>query len=272
MLNDKASTFDEKSKETKILICGFGNIGKHIYSELSSLNVKVYDRFKIADPDYGSIDVTNIKDEYSIAFICVPTDMKEDGSVDISNVEDCVNRVKSDIIVIKSTIPIGFSNYLCNKYNKNIIYSPEFYGTTIHAINNPDFLILAGDIKLCDKVADLYHKVKPANFKIRFTDFKTAELVKYMENSFLGLKVTFCAEFYDIATRIGVSYNQLRELFVMDRRMGDSHTYIDPEKPYYDSHCLNKDIPGLIEFCNTCNIDVPLLKMMNQINKDKKEK
>jgi UDPglucose 6-dehydrogenase len=73
--------------------------------------------------------------------------------------------------------------------SKNIVFSPEFYGTTIHAPSNLNFLILGGAAKNCSKVADLFHLIKPASFRIRFTTTKTAELVKYMENCFLGLKV-----------------------------------------------------------------------------------
>jgi hypothetical protein len=35
----------------------------------------------------------------------------------------------------------------------------------------------------------------------------------------------------------------LRELFILDKRMGDSHTFVYKDKPYWDSHCLNKDVP-----------------------------
>jgi UDP-glucose 6-dehydrogenase len=82
----------------------------------------------------------------------------------------------------------------------------------------------------------------------------------------LALKVTFCAEFANIANEFGISYPKLREIFVLDERMGDSHTFISSDKPYYDSHCLNKDIPGLITQTNKAH----LLEAMLSINKQKK--
>ena len=160
---------------------------------------------------------------------------------------------------------------LIEKYEKNIIISPEFYGTTIHALNEPNFLILGGEKKLCSKVADLYHRFVKSDFHIHFTDSKTAELVKYMENSWLATKVTFCSEFYHIAKEIGVDYNELRELMCLDHRFGNSHSYIDPEKPYYDSHCLNKDIPAILKFCEDNITHSPMLlnivKVINEIDK-----
>ena len=127
-------------------------------------------------------------------------------------------------------------------------------------------MILAGDKFKTQKVAELYQRVKTKNFRIHFTDYKTAELAKYMENCFLALKVTFCSEFYDIADEMGISYPELRELFILDERMGDSHTYVDPDHTYYNSHCLNKDIPGLISQTKRAH----LMKAMHKINQDKK--
>lgn len=255
-----------------ILICGYGNIGRKTYKELEGLNelghnIYIYD---INNP----YTFDNLECHYDFAFICVSTDMLPDGSCDTSNVYDCVGKVDADIIIIKSTIPPGTSFDIQQKFlNKAIVFSPEFYGTTIHAPTTLNFLILGSDDKSsCSKVADLFHLIKPASFRIKFTDYETAELVKYMENCFLALKVTFCAEFYDVAQYLGVDYNDLRECFVLDERLGESHTYINPQQPYYDSHCLNKDIPGFISFCEDKGYSTPLMSTVNNINKNIKEK
>lgn len=122
---------------------------------------------------------------------------------------------------------------------------------------------------LRDRVAELYAYVKNGYYKLRFTDSVTAELWKYMLNSFLALKVTFCCEFADIAEKFGVSYPELRELFVMDERVGASHTYVYPDKPYYDSHCFNKDVPALVSFADG---HAPLIASMNDLNIRRKKK
>lgn len=252
-----------------ILICGYGNIGQKTFNEISPLKnqghiIKIYD---IQRPDTYS----NLDEIYDFCFICVSTDKLPDGSCDISNVQEVANKINSKIFIIKSTIPPGTTDKLQDSLpNKQFVFSPEFYGTTIHAPTNLNFLILGGKKKNCSKVADLFHLFKPASFRIHFTDFKTAELVKYMENCFLGLKVQFCSEFFDIANAIGVDYNDLRECFVLDERLGESHTYINPEQPYYDSHCLNKDIPGLISFCKG-KVSTPIMDSVNKINLKKKE-
>lgn len=243
-----------------ILIVGYGNIGKHIHKELEHAGkIDIYDKFQ---PEY----MLAYTKEFNFAFICVPTEMLPDGSVNISEVENAVRDTNAKVLILKSTVPVGTCEMLKNKYKKNIVFSPEYYGTTQHCPTSPNFLILAGDRTSMDKVAELYQRVKTKDFRITFTDYKTAELAKYMENCFLALKVTFCSEFYDIAKQFGISYPALREIFIQDERMGDSHTYVNPEQTYFNSHCLNKDIPGLISQTDRAL----LMKAMYKINQDKK--
>lgn len=250
----------------KLLIVGYGNIGTHVHEDLKPLikkgfEIDIYDPFKEG--------VSTKKDiTYDIAFICVPTDNNEKGEVQIKDVEAAVKETNADIIVIKSTIPVGTSKYLKTTYNKNIVFSPEYYGTTVHAPAHPNFVVLAGDKDDLNVVANMYAQIKDGTFRIKYTDYKTAELAKYMENCFLALKVTFCCEFADIAKDFGINYPELREIFIMDQRMGDSHTYVDPEKPYYDSHCLNKDIPALVNQTNKAK----LMRSCMEINLNKKNK
>ena len=226
-----------------ILIVGFGNIGTHIYDEFpESMRNGAF----IYDPKKGYSEDSILEMKYDFAFICVPTDMHEDGSCNTNIVDSMLGRINADVVIIKSTVPVGFTESMVDKYQmKNIVFSPEYYGTTVNSPKSPNFLVLAGRKEDCSKVAQLYY-FKGANFHVRYTDYRTAELAKYMENCFLALKVTFCAEFATIAKDKGVSYPELREIFVLDERMGNSHTLISDDAPYYDSHCLNKDIPALI--------------------------
>ncbi len=199
-----------------VLIIGYGVVGKNLAKELEPIDYEIRD---INIPEYNN----STNKTYRVAFVCVPTEMLPDGSVDTSCVEDAVANVKAQVIVIKSAIPPGTAKTLSNRYSKHIVVSPEYYGATIHAIATPDFLILGGAKGDCQKVAELYYEFKPSDYTIRFTTWETAELSKYMENCYLALKVTFCNEFADIAHSYGVSYPELREVFVSDPRVGRSH-------------------------------------------------
>ena len=71
-----------------------------------------------------------------------------------------------------------------------------------------------------------------------------------MENSYLAMKVSFCSQFYNLCKQYDLSYEELRELFVLDPRVNNSHTFIYEDKPYWDSHCLNKDVSYIAYQCN----------------------
>ena len=86
-----------------------------------------------------------------------------------------------------------------------------------------------------------------------------------MENCYLATKVVFCNQFNKISEQIGVNYEELRELFIKDPRVDPSHTFVYKDKPYYDSHCLNKDVSALAEFTNN-----EFLKMVIGINDKEK--
>ena len=271
---------------SKYLICGFGNIGKHILKEFESISDEfaIYDKYCHAQNINGkNIDIGDesiLDDDYDIAFICVPTEMNDDGSCDISEVEWIYDRLsKSDnvnTVVIKSAVPVGTAGTLFSKYTEEpsyqwcptIVISPEFYGTTQHAEESPNFLILGTKIGNANSVVQLYQRVKDASFRFIFTDWKTAELVKYMENCWIATKVTFCNEFATIAKYFRINYNELRECWLADPRVSPSHTFVYEDKPYYDSHCLNKDIPALISFANSKS---PLMEAVNTINKARKD-
>lgn len=251
-----------------ILICGFGNIGKHILEEFKAIakDITVYDAYRWP---YNIDDLLRI--EYDYAFICVPTEMNiEDGSANISEVEKCISKIKADVIIVKSAVPVGTSELFASRGIHNIVISPEYYGTTQHSLLSPNFAILGGEKAYTLKAAQLYSIVKDGSFKFIFTDSKTAELAKYMENCWLATKVTFCNEFAAIAEQMGINYEELRECFIADERVNPSHTFVYKDKPYYDSHCLNKDIPALLHQCRISNASAPLMTAVDTINRSKK--
>ena len=211
-----------------------------------------------------------MENHFDIAFICVPTNALSDGSCDTSAVHDAVKAVDADIYVIKSTVPPGTSALLANQYHKRIVFSPEQYGETQHAEKDTSFLILGGDKKDCAKVAELYSRVKPGAFRVIYTSWEAAELSKYMLNSFLAMKVTFCNEFADIAAKLDIPYPELKELFIQDDRVGPSHTWVYPDEPYYDSHCFNKDIPAFVKFAEKIGVPVPVISAVDTINRERK--
>ena len=153
-----------------ILICGYGNIGKHLYKELEPLEDKeiatidIYDKYKNVEINE---DFPDTDKHYDFMFVCVPTEMNEDGSANISEVVDCINTFTgADTIVIKSTLPITTWELQIKK--SNVVISPEYWGTTQHC-PEPNFLILGGYQDYTNKVVQLYNKLKDGYYKYYLT-------------------------------------------------------------------------------------------------------
>lgn len=252
-----------------ILIVGYGVVGHNLYQELSKLQPDVYDKFKTRYNTKRDI-------KYDFCFICVDTPyIDKDNPCDISEVKNAITENDADIYIIKSTILPGTTNYLNSKfYRKNIIFSPEYYGGTQHCNNFKfDFTILGGDKEDCIKVQQLLQEVYDARHTFRIVDGATAEFTKYMENCWLGINVSFCNQMHESIEKFNklndtnVKYEEVRECWRLDERMPESHTYVYREHPFYDSHCLNKDIPAFADF-----LDVYLFKAMIEFNEMQKKK
>src|SRR2546421_4691945 len=185
------------------------------------------------------------------AFVAVPTNRRPDGSGDTSIVDATVSWLNTERIVIRSTVPVGTTDRLTRETGKRIVFQPE-YGpgeTPDHHFNDPrrvNWVILGGDREDTVAVADLYKQAFSAELVIHQSDARTAELTKYMENCFLALKVTFCNEFYELAQQFGVDYNELRELWLLDPRIGRSHTFVLPDDRGFGGRCLPKDVAAMV--------------------------
>lgn len=222
------------------LIIGYGVVGKNLDEEIKALESDIYDKYKRID---GKRNIT-----YDVAFICVDTPYTDDRVNDIQEVKNALMENEADLFIIKSTILPGTAETLEAVTGKNIVVSPEYYGSTQHA-NNFDFAftILGGDQVNTLKAQQILQHCYDARHKFHHVSFLEAEIVKYMENSWLGYKVSFMHQFKDICDNHGVAYEKVRELFILDPRVNPSHTFVYNDNQYWSSHCLDKDIPAIAE-------------------------
>ena len=238
----------------KIAIIGYGYVGKAVENYFK-------DHFEVIiyDPNIVASNTQAECNKADLAVICVPTPMGEDKSVDISIVEESVAWLQTPLILIKSTIPPKTTEMLVEKYNKNICFSPEFIGEGKYVVqwwkdkNYPhptdmkyhDFHIVGG--KKAYEVLEFFKKVSGPEPKYAATDSRTAELCKYMENSWGATKVTFCNEFALIAEAMGVEYDALRELWLLDGRVERMHTAVFKQSRGFGGKCFPKDVNGIVE-------------------------
>lgn len=287
---------DVLNKEPKVLLIGYGWVGQFVHKYFTKADIWTpsrglqlrttydvdgqsnYTSFEPFEKDgikslkKGYNAATTEDEKWDVAFISVPTPMKPDGSCDTSMVEEAVKmwRDHVDLFVIRSTVEIGTTDYLREEYKVGVVMQPEYVGETlghpnIEVIRDP-FIILGGLKHDTQKAAEAWSRVLHANCKIRQTTALTAELCKYMENSFLGIKVLFVNEFRQLAEQIGVDYLELREAWLDDPRIGRSHTLAYKQNPGFSGKCLPKDINAVVKAAKDAGSPLKLMEAALKIN------
>ncbi len=246
----------------KIGIVGYGHVGRAM-SELFK-EASIYD-----EPlGIGKRDEINACD---VAFVCVPTPSNVDGNCDTSIVEEVISWIESKTIVLRSTVYVGFTRKMCERYKKSIVFQPEYYGETVSHpfsdLNNRTWLSFGGDKDAVNRAINAYKTVYTSNVQIYIANSDEVEFAKYMENTFLATKVIFCNEMYEISRKLNIDYNQAREIWLADPRIGRSHTFVYEDNLGYGGSCLPKDMSATIAQAEKVGADVTLLKAVDEKNK-----
>ena len=202
-----------------------------------------------------------------VYFVCVPTPMYEDGSADLSIVEsvleDLANIPGDRIAVVKSTVPPGSTDTWNKRYNQmglHVIFNPEFL-TEANAINDmreQNRIVLGGPRPYINTVRNIFQRAFP-KVPIIKTSATTAEMVKYVTNCMLAVKVSFANEVAQIcealdADGLNIDYDKVVEYAKVDRRLGETHWSVPGPVPTHDGryvrgfggHCFPKDINALM--------------------------
>lgn len=241
----------------KVGVIGNGFVGEaqaFAFSPISDL--RVYD----VDP----LRATNTKedvDQCDFIFICVPTPMKKDGTQDLSYIEKVFElAISGPIYIIKSTVLPGTTRSLQEKYNNlNIVFSPEFLTERTAKLDmlTQSRIVLGGRKELTQKVAELFD-IRFKNRHIIQTDSQTAELIKYMNNTFFATKVSIVNEFKLLADKIGANWDDALYGFASDGRIGDSHLHVPgPDgRLGYGGTCFPKDVNALLSFAKENGVNL----------------
>ena len=226
----------------------------------------------IIDPKFND---NKIKDfmgkDFDAVFVCVDTP-KGDNTKILDPVLDELNTYigQKTPVCCKSTATPEYYAWAQETYqNINVIHSPEYLSSknNIEKFQNQTFCILGGDPYACEVVADIFWtRLDKLNAsKIHTTDIKTAALVKYAENFFLGLKVSYFNELYKIHKSLGCksTYEHFAALVGSDPRIGKSHTQVPgwDGKYGWGGHCLDKDNYEFMQFSESS-----LVKFINELN------
>ena len=179
------------------------------------------------------------------------------------------------IIVIRSTIMPGTCDKFADivekvsdkKRNENfaIVDNPEFLreGTAVHDYFFPPLTLIGSDnLDAAEKVAGLYRQL-PA--EVIMTDLKVAEIMKYVDNTYHALKVSFANEVGNICTELGIDSFKVMDIFCKDKLLNISPYYFKPGFAYGGS-CLPKDLKGFQTLAHDLYTDVPVIDSIDKTN------
>jgi len=267
------------SKKGNISIFGCGYVGQALYHGLSPyFSIKIYDKFK---KGYDTlIDTIN---HSKVIFVSVPTPVKNNGSQylsDLVNSVSAIDQVSSErkIIVVRSTVLPGTMEMLKNTFpNQGFVFNPEFLTerTYVNDFINSNRIILGSDNEEDMKIVEDIYRVRFPQTKIFKVKPKEAEIVKYVCNCFFAVKVSFMNEIKEICDKIGIDFNIVKDMFIADQRVGNSHT----EVPGFDGFkgfggkCLPKDLKSFINFGNEIlKLPMNTFKSADEVNERVREK
>jgi GDP-mannose 6-dehydrogenase len=146
-----------------------------------------------------------------------------------------------------------------------IVDNPEFLreGTAVNDYYNPPITLIGSDnLVAAKRMAELYSDL-PA--EIIITDLKVAEIMKYVNNTYHALKISFANEVGNVCSELGIDSHLVMDIFCKDKQLNISPYYFKPGFAYGGS-CLPKDLKGFQTLAHDLYIDIPVIDSIHLTN------
>ncbi len=223
--------------------------------------------------------------ESDMSIICVGTPLGEDGNLNLEYIYQTAKQIGEvlkykdsfHIIVIRSTVVPGTNQRVSEIISEisgkkvnidfSVVSNPEFLreGSAVQDYYNPPFTLIGTDNDEAARV--MKHIYEKVNGEFIRTEIKIAELIKYVNNSFHALKVTFTNEVGTICKKLDIDAYELMNIFCKDKKLNISPYYLKPGFAYGGS-CLPKDLNALKTMARDLNIKVPVLSSIELSNQN----
>jgi GDP-mannose 6-dehydrogenase len=233
-------------------------------------------------------DYKNAVINTDISLICVGTPSSKEGHLDLSYIYKVAQEIAEGIkdkktfhvVVIRSTVLPGtnkkVSNIIEKVSNKKanvdfaVVSNPEFLreGSAVNDFYNPAVTVIGTESdEALNIMKELYNEVIAP---IEITDIEVAEIIKYINNSYHALKITFGNEVGNICKKLGIDSHKVMDLFCKDSHLNISPAYFKPGFAYGGS-CLPKDLKGLRSLAQDNYLKVAILEAIDTSNENQKK-
>jgi len=234
----------------------------------------------------ATTDVRECVAQSEMALVCVGTPSDEAGRLNTAHVRHVCEQLGDALretsapfsVVVRSTVLPGTTGGLLapileersgrkRGQGLQVCFNPEFLreATALEDYDNPPKVVVGcDDLAGARRVSSLYAHLDAPLFH---TSLHAAEMVKYLDNVFHALKITFANEVGAIARAVGVDSHDVMRIFCADRKLNISEHYLWPGFAFGGS-CLPKDLRALVAQAQDLGLAVPLLQSIATSNRE----
>lgn len=238
---------------------------------------------------FFTTDLRDAIHKNKIIIIAVGTPPKENGELDLSAIQAVAELLgtamnEEKIIIQKSTAPMGTSELIEELIQEKIakrgldirfevVSNPEFLkeGSAVNDFMSPDRIVIGtANEKAKKPLKQIYSPFMKREYKIIWTDRRSAELIKYAANAMLATKISFMNLIARISEAAGADIRKVRQGIGSDPRIGPDFLY--PSGVGYGGSCFPKDIRSLSLLTKELleNKDLDLFGLVDSINRDQR--
>jgi UDPglucose 6-dehydrogenase len=264
----------------KIAVIGCGVVGGAVADGLERLGHEI---FRHDPAKFGTTVSEVIQFAPEVAFICVPTPQREDGSCNTNIVESVISELLAGkyigTIAVKSTVEPGFTQRMYDKHVKNVVthrvprlaFVPEFLrekSAFYDFTEGHDTLVVGtnegANVRVFDKIVKAHGRYPKEIVHLTLTE---AELVKYFSNVFNAARITFANGFYDICQKLGADYTAVKNAVATRGTFTDMYLDCNEKFRGFAGPCLPKDTSGLAHLADVLGIDARIFRTIVEDNK-----
>ncbi len=237
----------------------------------------------------ATMDISYAVQHSDISFIAVGTPSSRNGHLNLEYIFEAAHQIGEaltdkkgfHVIVIRSTVLPGTNGKVGKiiedtsgkKRGKDfaVVSNPEFLreGTAVRDYMNPPLTLVGTDSVQAEAIMRELYKDLPGEYIS--TDIEVAEIMKYVNNTFHGLKIVFANEVGNICKELGIDSYKVMEIFCKDTQLNISPYYFKPGFAYGGS-CLPKDSKAFLTLAHDLYVDVPVISAISPSNEMQKKR